>query len=42
MEKPALGYLALKDLFGDEMFKKCLHGFIEPVEWETSDSLGFF
>ncbi len=38
--KPSLGYLALKDLLGDDMFKKCLHAFIErwhgkhPVPWD--------
>lgn len=38
--KPSLGYLALKDLLGDDMFKKCLHAFMErwhgkhPVPWD--------
>ncbi len=38
--KAALGYLALKDLLGDELFKKCLHTFIQnwtgkhPLPWD--------
>jgi hypothetical protein len=38
--KPALGYLALKDILGDEMFKKCLHTYIDswhgrhPIPWD--------
>ena len=38
--KPSLGYLALKDLLGDELFKKCLHDYINrwngkhPVPWD--------
>ena len=38
--KPALAYLALKDLLGDNIFKKCLHGYIDrwngkhPVPWD--------
>jgi len=38
--KAALGYLAVKDLLGDEGFRKCLHGFIErwhgkhPIPWD--------
>lgn len=38
--KAALGYLATKDLLGDEMFKKCLHEFIRrwngkhPLPWD--------
>ena len=38
--KPALGYLAIKDLLGDEMFRKCLHGFMDrwngrhPIPWD--------
>lgn len=38
--KPALAYLALKDLLGDAMFKKCLHEFIRrwngkhPTPWD--------
>lgn len=38
--KAALGYLAIKDLLGDELFKKCLHEFINrwhqkhPLPWD--------
>jgi hypothetical protein len=38
--KPSLGYLAVKDLLGDELFKKCLHAYMErwhgkhPVPWD--------
>jgi len=38
--KPALGYLAVKDLLGDDEFKKCLHGFMDrwhgkhPIPWD--------
>ncbi len=38
--KPSLAYFALKDLLGDDMFRKCLHAFIErwhgkhPVPWD--------
>lgn len=38
--KPALGYLALKDLLGDELFGKCLHEFMDrwhgkhPIPWD--------
>lgn len=38
--KAALGYLALKDLLGDEMFKKCLHAYMDrwngkhPIPWD--------
>jgi len=38
--KPALGYLALKDLLGDPMFRKTLHGFMDrwngkhPLPWD--------
>ncbi|MEP6725130.1 MAG: M1 family metallopeptidase [Bacteroidota bacterium] len=38
--KPSLGYLAMKDLLGDELFKKCLHEYIDhwhgkhPVPWD--------
>lgn len=38
--KAAVAYLALKDLLGDEMFKKCLHEFINrwngkhPLPWD--------
>ncbi len=42
--KPALAYLGLKDLLGDELFKKCLHGFMErwngkhPIPWDMFNS----
>jgi hypothetical protein len=38
--KPALGYLAMKDLLGDAEFKKCLHAFMDrwhgkhPIPWD--------
>jgi hypothetical protein len=38
--KPSLGYLAMKDMLGDDLFKKCLHGFMErwhgkhPLPWD--------
>lgn len=38
--KPSLGYLALKDLLGDQLFRKCLHEYIEqwhgkhPLPWD--------
>jgi hypothetical protein len=38
--KPSLGYLAMKDLLGDELFKKCLHGYVNrwhgkhPLPWD--------
>jgi hypothetical protein len=38
--KPSLGYLAMKDLLGDELFKKCLHDYIDrwngkhPIPWD--------
>jgi hypothetical protein len=38
--KPALGYLAMKDLLGDELFKKCLHEYMNrwhgkhPTPWD--------
>lgn len=38
--KPSLAYLAVKDLLGDDFFRKCLHGFIErwhgkhPIPWD--------
>jgi hypothetical protein len=38
--KAALGYLAMKDLLGDEQFKKCLHAYMDrwhgkhPVPWD--------
>jgi hypothetical protein len=42
--KPALAYLALKDMLGDEVFRKCLHGFMDrwnskhPVPWDMFNS----
>jgi len=38
--KAALGYLAMKDMLGDELFKKCLHAYMErwngkhPIPWD--------
>ena len=38
--KPALGYLAVKDLLGDALFRKCLHAFMNrwhgkhPIPWD--------
>ncbi len=38
--KPALGYLAMKDMLGDAMFGKALHGFMDrwhgkhPIPWD--------
>lgn len=38
--KPALGYLALKEMLGDDMFKKCLHEYMNrwhgkhPLPWD--------
>ncbi|WP_298734573.1 M1 family metallopeptidase [uncultured Chitinophaga sp.] len=38
--KPALGYLAVKDLLGDAMFKQCLHAYMQtwngkhPLPWD--------
>ncbi|MES1214227.1 MAG: M1 family metallopeptidase [Bacteroidota bacterium] len=38
--KPALGYLAMMDLLGDELFKKCLHAWMDrwhgkhPLPWD--------
>jgi hypothetical protein len=42
--KPALAYLGLKDMLGDDMFRKCLHGFMErwngkhPIPWDMFNS----
>jgi Peptidase family M1 domain len=42
--KPAVAYLALKDMLGDELFKKCLHGFMNrwngkhPIPWDMFNS----
>ncbi|HEX5150194.1 MAG TPA: M1 family metallopeptidase [Parafilimonas sp.] len=38
--KAALGYLAMKDLLGDDLFKKCLHAYMDrwhgkhPIPWD--------
>jgi hypothetical protein len=38
--KPSLAYLAVKDLLGDELFKKCLHTYMDrwhgkhPIPWD--------
>lgn len=38
--KPALGYLAMKDMLGDDEFKKCLHAYMDrwhgkhPAPWD--------
>jgi len=38
--KPSLGYLAVKDLLGDDVFRACLHGYIDrwhgkhPTPWD--------
>ncbi|MGH7582144.1 MAG: M1 family metallopeptidase [Gemmatimonadales bacterium] len=38
--KPALGYLAMKDMLGDDLFRKCLHAYIarwngkHPSPWD--------
>ncbi len=38
--KPSLGYLGMKDLLGDELFKKCLHEYMNrwhgkhPLPWD--------
>jgi hypothetical protein len=38
--KPSLGYLAMKDLLGDDLFKKCLHTYMDrwhgkhPIPWD--------
>ena len=43
--KPALGYLALKDLLGDATFKRALHGFMDrwhgkhPIPWDFFDTV---
>jgi aminopeptidase N len=42
--KPALGYLALKDMLGDTLFKHSLHAFMErwhgkhPIPWDLFDT----
>ncbi len=38
--KPSLGYLAVKDMLGDDLFKKCLHEYMNrwhgkhPIPWD--------
>jgi hypothetical protein len=38
--KPSLGYLAVKEMLGDELFKKCLHAYMNrwngkhPIPWD--------
>ncbi|SHN16734.1 M1 family metallopeptidase [Chitinophaga sp. CF418] len=38
--KPSLAYLAVKDLLGDDLFRKCLHGYMHdwngkhPIPWD--------
>ncbi len=38
--KASIGYLAMKDLLGDELFKKCLHAYMDrwhgkhPIPWD--------
>jgi hypothetical protein len=38
--KPALAYIALKDMLGDDLFRKCLHTYMErwngkhPIPWD--------
>ncbi|HVZ25279.1 MAG TPA: M1 family metallopeptidase [Sediminibacterium sp.] len=42
--KASLGYLAMKDLLGEEGFRKCLHGFMDrwhgkhPIPWDFFNS----
>lgn len=42
--KPALAYLALKDMLGDDLFRKSLHGFMDrwngkhPIPWDMFNS----
>jgi hypothetical protein len=42
--KPALAYLGLKDMLGDDLFKKSLHGFMDrwngkhPLPWDMFNS----
>lgn len=42
--KPALAHLALKDMLGDALFKKCLHAYMErwngrhPIPWDFFNS----
>lgn len=42
--KASLGYLAMKDMLGDDLFRKCLHGFMDrwhgkhPIPWDFFNS----
>ncbi len=42
--KASLGYLAMLDMLGDDLFKKCLHGYMErwhsrhPIPWDFFNS----
>jgi len=42
--KPSLGYLAIKDMLGDELFRKCLHEYMKrwngkhPLPWDFFNS----
>lgn len=42
--KPSLGYLAVKDMLGDALFKKCLHVYMDrwhgrhPIPWDFFNS----
>ena len=44
-EKPSLSYIALKDLLGDELFKKALHTYMDnwhgkhPIPWDYFNSM---
>ena len=46
--KPALAYLGLKDMLGDVLFKKSLHGFMEnwhgkhPIPWDMFNSFSSY
>lgn len=43
--KPSLSYLALKDMLGDELFKKALHGYMDrwngkhPIPWDFFNAM---
>lgn len=43
--KPSLSYLALKDMLGDQIFKKALHGYMDrwhgkhPIPWDYFNSM---
>jgi Peptidase family M1 domain len=43
--KPSLGYLALKDMLGDQLFKTCLHEYMSlwhgkhPIPWDFFNSI---